>query len=685
MVNGIAILLLCGLGHIHASHLKEELHLVHHRLSRFKESLFQDINHEIIDTRPSSTSDTQCLVDMKELFAGLKTGSYWALKMLDSWGSFPSGLLYGTFYDLGNFDECLNINQEISSSQTIKGKYCFMAVPLRDVLDTGIESLEGMQIKIATCFPASCSATQIETFAGQLYQNKVNSSMSFNISIDEDGCQTSDPVPWDGLTIFTVVILSVLTLIVVSSTLYDYFLCTTQQTPALIKIISARANSRALFRLEVGNSNSNVIDCLHGIRCMSLIWVVFLHEHMYSLISPNINFTYALAWLEKPTSSFFIHGYFSVDTFLFIGGLLVSLTALRTMEKTNGKLNIPRMYVHRIIRILPVLAMAILIYVKLMPVVSGGPLFKSGFHGKEECVNGWYWDLLFIQNYATKTCLDQSWYLAVDMQLYILSPLLLFGLYKWGKKAAWAIVGIVVLLSGCLFATQMVNHYSMSIKNGGGDDEANSKLYLATHTHATPWLIGFLFGYFLHMNRGRKFQLSWLVLWSGWFISLAMIFTSIFATYPSAKWSAPPLSTLDESLYYTLTRVGWPLAMCWVVFVCIQGYCGLANSFLSTPLWQPLSRLSYSVFIWHMFVQEINSRNVRTSTYFSSYTVMLNFWSDFGISLIMSYVLYLIIEAPIGGLHSLWSRTGCTKSPEVVRPVLTFVVNQRNGDEPEHR
>lgn len=51
------------------------------------------------------------------------------------------------------------------------------------------------------------------------------------------------------------------------------------------------------------------------------------------------------------------------------------------------------------------------------------------------------------------------------MQLYILSPLLLFGLYNWGKKAAWAIVvGIVVLLSGCLFATQMVNHYSMSIK-----------------------------------------------------------------------------------------------------------------------------------------------------------------------------------------------------------------------------
>lgn len=66
------------------------------------------------------------------------------------------------------------------------------------------------------------------------------------------------------------------------------------------------------------------------------------------------------------------------------------------------------MYVHRIIRILPVLAMAILIYVKLMPVVSGGPLFKSGFNGKEECVNGCYWDLLFIQNYATKTVVSST-------------------------------------------------------------------------------------------------------------------------------------------------------------------------------------------------------------------------------------------------------------------------------------
>lgn len=152
--------------------------------------------------------------------------------------------------------------------------------------------------------------------------------------------------------------------------------------------------------------------------------------------------------------------------------------------------------------------------------------------------------------------------------------------------------------------------------------DAQKDLYFATHTHATPWLTGFLFGYSLHLNRGKKFQLSKVVAWSGWILCLAMIFTSIFALYPYAKWTGPDLSTFAEASYYTLTRVGWCMALCWVIFACMNGYGGLANSFLSSPLWQPLSRLSYSVYMWHMFFQEINIRSMRTNSYFSNYTIV---------------------------------------------------------------
>jgi len=42
------------------------------------------------------------------------------------------------------------------------------------------------------------------------------------------------------------------------------------------------------------------------------------------------------------------------------------------------------------------------------------------------------------------------------MQLYIISPLLLIALYKWGKKAIAGIVLLILLLSGCVFGIVML-------------------------------------------------------------------------------------------------------------------------------------------------------------------------------------------------------------------------------------
>jgi len=79
---------------------------------------------------------------------------------------------------------------------------------------------------------------------------------------------------------------------------------------------------------------------------------------------------------------------------------------------------------------------------------------------------------------------------------------------------------------------------------------------------------------------------------------------------------------LEEAFYLTFTRMAWPLGLCWVVFACMQGYGGLANSFLSSPLWQPMSKLSYSAYIFHMFMESLNAGLTRTNTYFSDYQVV---------------------------------------------------------------
>ncbi|EDW35116.1 GL18132 [Drosophila persimilis] len=66
---------------------------------------------------------------------------------------------------------------------------------------------------------------------------------------------------------------------------------------------------------------------------------------------------------------------------------------------------------------------------------------------------------------------------------------------------------------------------------------------------------------------------------------------------------------------------------------------------------------------------------------------MLNFWSVIGITIWMSYVLYVIIEAPFGGLDSLL-RTRQSRAPSEQKQSSVDVqqdqLNEgRNLDEPE--
>lgn len=52
------------------------------------------------------------------------------------------------------------------------------------------------------------------------------------------------------------------------------------------------------------------------------------------------------------------------------------------------------------------------------------------------CEKYWYAALLHIQNFVNPNniCLDHTWYLSPDFQLFLLSPLLVYPLWKFGIK-----------------------------------------------------------------------------------------------------------------------------------------------------------------------------------------------------------------------------------------------------------
>lgn len=44
--------------------------------------------------------------------------------MFDSSSKFPSGVLSGSSYDFGNFDECIEVKVPLENDEEISGKYC---------------------------------------------------------------------------------------------------------------------------------------------------------------------------------------------------------------------------------------------------------------------------------------------------------------------------------------------------------------------------------------------------------------------------------------------------------------------------------------------------------------------------------------------------------------------------------
>ncbi|TDG41958.1 hypothetical protein AWZ03_011604 [Drosophila navojoa] len=94
---------------------------------------------DMFSPRLLNKDDLQCIADMGRWMNDLKSGRLWSMKLIDSGGSIPSGILYLNLLDMSNYGECIKINKEVSGGHLIKGKYCLTEIPIMQMLgSTGI-------------------------------------------------------------------------------------------------------------------------------------------------------------------------------------------------------------------------------------------------------------------------------------------------------------------------------------------------------------------------------------------------------------------------------------------------------------------------------------------------------------------------------------------------------------------
>lgn len=101
-----------------------------------------------------------------------------------------------------------------------------------------------------------------------------------------------------------------------------------------------------------------------------------------------------------------------------------------------------------------------------------------------------------------------------------------------------------------------------------------------------------------------------------WITSFLAMFWVVFSLYDYIHENEVLLYT---SLYLSLHKSIWSLALSWIVWSCHNGYGGPVNTFLSIPIWRPTARLSFAMYLVQCQFLTYDAGSSRVPLYFSKY------------------------------------------------------------------
>ncbi|ODM95572.1 Nose resistant to fluoxetine protein 6 [Orchesella cincta] len=396
----------------------------------------------------------------------------------------------------------------------------------------------------------------------------------------------------------------------------------------------------------------------------------------FRIIQPlwNIVDTYSL--ITTSVSILFItNAAIVVDVFFVIGGFLVSLTLLAMLEKTRGSMkSMPMVYLHRYLRITPMYMIIVAFATFVFPLMGSGPYWHVTKTWAGFCEKNWWKNLLYINNlpiYDTvkdpldAPCHGMAWYLGVDMQLFILSPFLLFPIWKWKR---FGVVPLALLTIASIITPGVitfVNDYPpTNVPFQSPTKRYSQEAYTPTYMRAAPYLIGMWAGIFFRKMRKlaikKNYRLGTAQVLGAWFVA----FTTGFAVLLSPHRYMDPeydFQKGESAVFVSGQRTAWAVAISWLIFACASGYGGWINQILSWRPFIPLGRLTFAIYLVSMNLQFLFHLQYRQPIYFTNYHMVNLYFGHLVMSCLVAVVCTLVIEAPFMQLLKMLLPTGAKR------------------------
>ena len=650
---------------------------------------------------------TSCNAKLSQLTSGLSSSNPESIAFIDALGKPGSGVTTGNFLWLGNYEMCGTGALENEATGYRYGN-CVVSAALT-------QGGNPLSLTWTGCSPPECKTKDDLQDVFKLIAGLINKS----------GIIHTDPSTWnimcdvkqevDAGAYAAITIVSLFVILVMLGTIWHLlehiiisFLrrgkdCTEvlvdaeeniradedscllarekHQTPdqgegLLGRLVKCFALQRTMETLFSTTTKPGQVLCLNGIRVLSINWVVLGHTYAFafSFLGSHL---YRAELIKRRNFMLVFNALPSVDSFFALSGFLVTYLLLKQLVKRNGltPLQWIAFYVHRYVRLTMPYLIALLTEGWLYKLLVNGPRAQQTILSSNNmCEQYWYANLLYINNFVpwkvpragTGTCMRQSWYLANDMQFFLIAPLFIVLLLRRPLLGVMVTGGTV--LCSAVSAAVVAAYYHL----GPAETTDNSPdyfwlVYNKPWIRITPYLVGILGGWF-YWKWGKQITLvvdslpEWRKVVCAtpiWVVTAAVEYGVVFGLYDDVQnlQQKSPISVADSVSYQGLARIAWSSSLTIQILLCQCGLGGFINSLLSWNVWQILSRLTFSVYLLHLGLITVLYGQMRHTLFFNpDFEFAVLYLGVLAMSYLSAAVLYLTVEQPVTNLEGVTYR-----------------------------
>lgn len=437
--------------------------------------------------------------------------------------------------------------------------------------------------------------------------------------------------------------------------------------------------------LQVPEHKSNT-QCLDGIKVFSMLLISFSHMYVYYGSGPVTNLKSALNMVKSFKHRPVYIGIYSVDTFFMIGGFLLAYHSINSMNRGNMKWGL--FFLHRFLRIMPVYLITTYFYIFVFPYLGFGPAwYLYEYSSKAGCDDYWWNNFVLLNNFLPTdeySCMPWGWYIACDLQFFLLSPLLL--ILQYNKKIyGYGVCGVLILANFiCLIIQGSVNDFVPGASGGLMNKEQFTEIYIKPYDRMAAYILGMVFGFLLRdyeklseapkgqveielgsinnedhpskplLRKSRSWQykaLSWVQVFKYRLASMIggifLILLMICLPYNYDKHGGDYWPKWFRVLFLASEHTGFTIGLVAFTIPLVFGFGGALNSLLSHSTFALASKLCLGFYLVHPMWIVFSCMNTPQGIYFEDVFIFFRYFGIVLLSVVSALAVYLLVEAPV--------------------------------------